>query len=977
MATTMKNSCIAILALSAAFAANGAVDPDPYPMTGPTIFTAASGETNVYSGLISGTGPAIIEGGGTVVFSHANNTYTGGTLVSNAVFRLDANGCAGIAAITAAVNSAHIYMNCATVPNDMYFAANYTSDAASQTPYNYPNDNSHPLFALAESVLVSGNVFCLGTKQFFYTTGTSTSGFSNPTVTFTGDFKAVNKARIEVVPYGTTIFKGTYSSEYRDRRYIGWNSTAQGTVEFHSPSNRINAASLYNANVYLKAKDALPYSLLINQNGFDYLGKLYLCGNDQTFRGVSWGSDGSRPQPGETATGQCWISDDGPSTVRIIGCASNTVADVGGNPTYENRLALFGEITLVMDVDEAYTDTGFFQDFSVRKSTTTGDLIISNGDFRVSSTASFPNVPNIYVGSGGKFSNASTTPGAFAGCRNLTILGEMSCTGDAAPFTDGAVSLTLGAGAEFSLPAGAAMTVSLLKVGDTTYTEGTFGDGATHLDEILQGTVVIRSHDRYVDCNTTDTVNDGSRLHPHKTIKAATDNAVPGDVIHVAPGTYGDAEGSQLATSTSKYETRVVIPEDVTIIGTEGAEKTFIVGAAATGDYIDNETYCTGSNAVRCVYAKEGAVLRGFTLTGGRAIGTPKSYGTDTEEYFSAFFSPVLHGATLEDCIVSNNAAFRGSCYRAVVKRCRVIGNAGTRNGGNDRSSPAGYMCSWYDTIIDGNFGTAVVDNAIAFESCTIGSANTWSAGGDPVVLYYYGAGNNAIVNSAVLGGRYNAGGGAKLYCTNCLVMANEIGAVLKREQSYNTIFTNSAAAKVDSEYRPILGEFAGIDAGNASVSSAEVGDADAYGTPRILNAALDIGAVEYDWRPTFNAELGRRFSLTYASPTVTTNATGGVKLDGDAGALGDRALPVCIAGTVNEAGPYAFTFALAGGSAAVYVGGVLAGEASGSGEQSIRFDVPDASAEIRFVFTPDAQNPGAVILRKFSSTLGFSIIFR
>ena len=78
-----------------------------------------------------------------------------------------------------------------------------------------------------------------------------------------------------------------------------------------------------------------------------------------------------------------------------------------------------------------------------------------------------------------------------------------------------------------------------------------------------------------------------------------------------------------------------------------------------------------------------------------------------------------------------------------------------------------------------------------------------------------------------------------------------------------------------------------------------------------------------------------------------------------------------------TSAGPYEFRFEMTGGSAAVYVGGVLAGEASGSGEQSIRFDVPDASAEIRFVFAPDAQNPGAVILRKFSSALGFSIIFR
>ena len=182
---------------------------------------------------------------------------------------------------------------------------------------------------------------------------------------------------------------------------------------------------------------------------------------------------------------------------------------------------------------------------------------------------------------------------------------------------------------------------------------------------------------------------------------------------------------------------------------------------------------------------------------------------------------------------------------------------------------------------------------------------------------------------------------------------------------------------QVDAEFRPVFGSFAGIDAGDASVSAAEVGDTDMYKTPRILNGAIDVGAVEYDWRPKFGSEIGRRFTVTYASPTVTTNATGGVKLDGATGALGDRALPVCIAGTANEAGPYAFTFAVAGGSAAMYVGGILVGEASGAGEQSIRFDVPDAAAEIRFVFTPDQENPGAVLLRKFAGARGFSISFR
>ena len=92
----MKKPCIAMVALAAAVTFAGTLRAayneigTAFPMSGPTDFIAGAGVTNVYTGLISGTGPAVIKGGGTVAFSNPNNTYTGGTLVSNAVFRLDA-----------------------------------------------------------------------------------------------------------------------------------------------------------------------------------------------------------------------------------------------------------------------------------------------------------------------------------------------------------------------------------------------------------------------------------------------------------------------------------------------------------------------------------------------------------------------------------------------------------------------------------------------------------------------------------------------------------------------------------------------------------------------------------------------------------------------------------------------------------------------------------------------------------------------
>jgi len=932
-----------------------------FPMTGSTDFIAEAGVTNVYTGLISGTGPAVIKGGGTVAFSNPNNTYTGGTLISNAVFRLDADGCAGSGAITGAVNKAHVFMNCANVPNDMVFLVGYTSNTQLD-PSAYPAAGQCCLLPLQSAVTIKGLVK-LGASSYLFNE-TSPAIVSSPTVTY--EKGVTGPGYIFTVLKGRMIFVGRYVSTYNSRSRLGGISSAQGTMEFRASSNELWRLDYYNADMDFKAVDAFPNTLFYYEYGSAGYAKTYLNGNDQTILGFSWSTGASYPQPTETGTGQCWTSTDTPASVRITGCATSRLSSSG---TFVNRVALFGKVTLVMDVNPTYTKQGFYQDFSVRKSTTTGDLIISNGDFRVSSTASFPNVPNIYVGTGGSFTNASTRASAFAGCTNLTVLGKMACTGDAEPFGYATMALTLGSEAEFSLPAGATATVKSLTVGGNPLPDDTYGDGGTPLAQIKQGSVVVRSGNLYVDCVSGNDANDGTAGRPFKTIKAATTASLSGDVIHVLPGTYGEAEGTQ--PSTSRIAARVVVPANVTLESTDGAAVTFIVGAEATGDQIDNAKYKTGTNGVRCVYAKSGAVVRGFTLTGGRGVGS----GEDSNNGMGpAFFSVSALAATLEDCIISNNASYRAaSIYQAVVKRCHILENIGTR--ADNASSPAGAGCSYYNSIIDKNIGHGTIQSACAFESCTIGANNRVTETTTyPQVLWWYGTENHAIVNSAILDGRYYFGGGGKLYCTNCLVMANEIGSVLKREQSYNTIFTNAAAAQVDSEYRPVLGKFVGIDRGDASFASAEVGDIDFYGTPRILNGAMDIGAVEYDWRPTFAAALGQRFTMTYASPSVTTNATGGVKLGGGQGL---PALPVCVAGTVTSPGPYAFTFALAGGSAAVYVGDELAGEASGSGEQSIQFNVPDAAAEIRFVFTPDAQNPGAAILRKFASALGFTLIYR
>ena len=946
------------------FFASGAIyadniDNQDYVLSGAMDFIAESGVTNVYAGRITGTGPVVIKGGGTVAFSNPENDYTGGTIVSNAVFRLDADGCAGSGAITGAVDTAHVFFNCSVVPNDLVFKGAYSSDEQLK-PYMQPLAKQCAFIPLKSNVTVKGLVKFESSGYIF--NETSPAVVSSPTVTYEKGIQGAGY--LHTLIKGRIIMDGLFATDYKSRSRLGKISGARGTMEFRMSSNRLYRADMYNADFDYKAKDVFPNTLIHYEYGEAGYCKTYLNGHDQTVLGFSWTTDTRYAQVGETTSGQCWTSTESPATIRIIGCSPSRKDGPNGGAigTLVNRLALYGKVSLVMDVDPQYTEAGFYQDFSVRKSTTTGDLIISNGDFRVSGTASFPNVPNIYVGEGGSFTNASTKPSAFAGCTNLSVLGKMACTGDTTPFGDATMALTLGNDAEFSLPEGSVVRVRSLNVGGVAMPDEVYGDGGIPLAQIKQGSVVVRSGNLYVDCEKGNDTNIGIKARPFKTIKAATDVARSGDTIHVSPGIYGELEGAQSATS--KVGSRVVIPEGVTIEATEGPEKTFIVGAEATGDQIDNTKYNTGTNAVRCVYAKNGSVLRGFTLTGGRGIGAGEDSGNGNG---SAFYSKGARLSTIENCIVSNNVVFQSVIYRAIVKNCLVIGNTGVRTGENP-SAPAGYACSWYNTIIDNNRGHGTIQAPFLLENCTIGASNIQPSGGlTPQVIYMYNA-TCSMKNSAILGGKPYYGGNSKMYCTNCVIVDTDNDSFEKAygSNAFNTIFTNAAAMKVDADYRPMFGKFLGIDAGATECLSPELGDKDVYGTPRVLNGAIDIGAVEYDWRPVFASNIGKRIALTDVSPSVTTNAVGGLLIpDG------------VVAGTVPSKGFYDFAFAVSGGMLEAFAGGESVGTYSDEGEFTLRMKMSEAGAEFRFVFTPDAENPGSVALKSVVPIRGLVVSIR
>ena len=185
---------------------------------------------------------------------------------------------------------------------------------------------------------------------------------------------------------------------------------------------------------------------------------------------------------------------------------------------------------------------------------------------------------------------------------------------------------------------------------------------------------VAANKELYVDRAKGADSNDGSATNSaFRTLQAAVDASSSSGssftLIHVAPGVY-DEGGAPITVSGIDYgSNRVMITKSVSLVATEGPEKTFIVGAP------DPETGGCGPNAVRCVYqgsSSRGSSIRGFTLTGGYT-----RYDTSTVSGVVSERGSALCGSldAVLDCVISNNFAKFQALERGLLIRCKVIKN--------------------------------------------------------------------------------------------------------------------------------------------------------------------------------------------------------------------------------------------------------------------------------------------------------------
>lgn len=371
----------------------------------------------------------------------------------------------------------------------------------------------------------------------------------------------------------------------------------------------------------------------------------------------------------------------------------------------------------------------------------------------------------------------------------------------------------------------------------------------------------IYSGDWYVNADPAvgDDANTGfTPATAKRTLAAALANAVSGDTVHAASGTY--AQGSR-APGGCTVAARAHVPAGVTLEGA-GADKTFVVGAAAASP----DAYGRGNDAVRCVYLEKGACVRGCALTGGHTrSGWSDGNAASTDWHGAgacgaASTAEDVAATRVEDCVVSNCVAICGGAgYNVTFVRSRLFKCFATRGSATERCGLENSIVDDMDS--DGSSGLCV-NNAFQVVNVTIGRNIRNKDGGDGYSLFYQPASTTlpefGVVNTVVLGPGVNT-----TAMTNCVFVSSTTS-----DRRVNCRKLSAAQIALDADYCPDLATSAAVDQGLDGVGC---GDTDVYGGQRVYNGRIDIGAVEADWRGRYAADIcGKKaFSVTAASPGV------------------------------------------------------------------------------------------------------------
>jgi hypothetical protein len=399
------------------------------------------------------------------------------------------------------------------------------------------------------------------------------------------------------------------------------------------------------------------------------------------------------------------------------------------------------------------------------------------------------------------------------------------------------------------------------------------------------------------------------------TIQEAVDGASPGDLILVTNGIYSSGGRAVYGLMTN----RVAIDKAVTVQSVNGPEVTWLLGAQALAGG-------NGDGAIRCAYLGTNAVLSGFTLTNGhtRAIGgmaNERSGGgawcATNSVVTNCLFtsnSAMLNGGgayygTLDNCTLKDNSATAnqggGTCY-GTLNNCKLIRNSAP--GGGGAYSSMLNNCALIDNAASSDGGGALRSR---LRNCTLTRNSAGNMGGgagwctlDNCMLagnsatYGGGAYSSTLNNCSLAGNRAYWGGGVAFGTNNnCTLISNTAtntgGGAYAGTLNNCILYYNTSTNCPNSDPTAMLNyccttpmpstgvgnitnepAFVDLTGGelrlqsnspcrNAGTNATAQGPADLDGRPRIAEAAVDMGAYEFqpDASGVFIAWL-QRFGL-------------------------------------------------------------------------------------------------------------------
>jgi hypothetical protein len=333
--------------------------------------------------------------------------------------------------------------------------------------------------------------------------------------------------------------------------------------------------------------------------------------------------------------------------------------------------------------------------------------------------------------------------------------------------------------------------------------------------------VSVSAATRYVDLNCATPVSPYASWSTAATnIQDVVDVAAAGDVVLVAAGVYQVGGRVVYGALTN----RVVIDRPVTVQSVSGPGATVIQGNPVSG-----------SNAVRCVYLTNNAVLAGFTLANG--ANWP---GDITLEGAGGGAWCESTNAVVSNCVFTANVSIGngGGAYGGTLINCELKNNTSQFGYGG-----AAAYCTLYNCTVSSNFVN-----------------NGYHGGG-----VAYSTLNNCVVRSNL--SKSNGGGAAYSTLNNCTLNGNSAvwGAGAVACTLNNCLVTGNAAANPSgSSYAAAVGGglFSGV-ANNCTIVSnsvrlpiaphAEAEGGGSYATT--LNNCI----IYWNWGPSgqLNAELG------------------------------------------------------------------------------------------------------------------------